>query len=408
MKILNLFSFLLVSVVLFINPFFKYFENVFGFLRINISSLYLIILSIILIIYFIFFNVKNNRFLFKNNFDKKFVFFIGIVFFILIYVSFISILYFPFKFDLVGIKNYLIRFSDSILKYWVFSIIGFTLLDVFYDKLKKNIIKFYWIILTLVYLYFTFTNQYGFFIRLDGKAIYILLADSYMMLSILVISFQKNILYKSLILLTSIIVLFILKSRAALFVFVLVYLIIFLLRYRGALILFSCLLVSTLIYYDLINLILENSSNRMFRFFISGQDSSLSTRSVIFNEEINKIKYNFGWILGDYLGDYEFNKGSMGRYIHNYFSFLRQFGVFPFLLFSVSIIYLYLKTSVNYIRNRNKKVLEFIFVYTTVYLIQIIVARSFLSAYIWVSLTLIPIYFYSSKYFKNDININAS
>ncbi|MGB1932078.1 MAG: hypothetical protein ACPHL8_03415 [Flavobacteriales bacterium] len=408
MKILNLFSFLLVSVVLFINPIFKYFENVFGFLRVNISSLYLIILSIILIIYFIFFNIKNNRFLFKNNFDNKFVFFIGLVFSILIYVTFISILYFPFKFDLVGIKNYLIRFSDSILKYWVFSIIGFTLLDVFYDKLKKNIIKFYWIILTLVYLYFTFTNQYGFFIRLDGKAIYILLADSYMMLSILVISFQKNILYKSLILLTSIIVLFILKSRAALFVFVLVYLIIFLLRYRGALILFSCLLVSTLIYYDLINLILENSSNRMFRFFISGQDSSLSTRSVIFNEEINKIKYNFGWILGDYLGDYEFNKGSMGRYIHNYFSFLRQFGVFPFLLFSVSIIYLYLKSSVNYIRNRNKKVLEFIFVYTTVYLIQIIVARSFLSAYIWVSLTLIPIYFYSSKYFKNDININAS
>ena len=133
-----------------------------------------------------------------------------------------------------------------------------------------------------------------------------------------------------------------------------------------------------------------------------------STRSVIFNEEINKIKYNFGWILGDYLGDYEFKKGNMGRYIHNYFSFLRQFGVFPFLLFSVSIIYLYLKTSVNYIRNRNKKVLEFIFVYTTVYLIQIIVARSFTSAYIWVSLTLIPIYFYSSKYFKNDININAS
>jgi len=352
--------------------------------------------------------VKNKRFLFKNNFDKKFIFFIGLVFFILIYVSFISILYFPFKSDLVGIKNYLIRFSDSILKYWVFSIIGFTLLDVFYDKLKKNIIKFYWIILTLVYLYFTFTNQYGFFIRLDGKAIYILLADSYMMLSILVISFQKKILYKSLILLTSIIVLFILKSRAALFFFVLVYLIIFLLRYRGALILFSCLLVSTLIYYDLINLILENSSNRMFRFFISGQDSSLSTRSVIFNEEINKIKYNFGWILGDYLGDYEFKKGNMGRYIHNYFSFLRQFGVFPFLLFSVSIIYLYLKTSVSYIRNRNKKVLEFIFVYTTVYLIQIIVARSFTSAYIWVSLTLIPIYFYSSKYFKNDININAS
>jgi hypothetical protein len=408
MKILNFFSFFLLSVVLFINPFFKYFENVFNFFRLNISSLYLIILSVILIIYFLIFNVENNRFIFKYNFDKKLIFFSGLVFFILIYISFLSIFYLPFKLDLVGVKNYLIRISDSILKYWIFSIIGFTLLDVFYDKLKRNIIKFYWTVLTVLYLFFTFTNPNGFFIMLDGNAIYILLADSYVMLSILIISFQKNILHKSLILLLSILVLFILKSRAAIFVFILVYLMVFLLSHRKALILFSFLLVFVLIYFDLINLIIDNSSNRMFRFFISGQDSSLSSRSIIFHEQIDKINNNFGWILGDYLGDYDNEKGSLGRYIHNYFSFLRQFGIIPFFFFSFSIIYLYFKTFVNYLKNRNNKVLEFIFVYTSVFLIQIIVARSFLSAYIWVSLTLIPIYFYSSKYFKNDNNINAS
>ena len=153
---------------------------------------------------------------------------------------------------------------------------------------------------------------------------------------------------------------------------------------------------------------MENASNRMFRFFISGQDSSLTTRESILQDGFKELSYQFNWIIGDFLGDYDKNNDSLGGYIHNYLSFLRQFGVIPFFIFSLLLLFLYAKLSLNYLLNRKNKILEFLFVYTTIFFLQIIVARSFTSAYIWISLTAIPLYFYSSKYVKDDINTNAS
>ncbi|MEE3038091.1 MAG: hypothetical protein VX344_06705, partial [Bacteroidota bacterium] len=121
-----------------------------------------------------------------------------------------------------------------------------------------------------------------------------------------------------------------------------------------------------------------------------------------------ELSYQFNWLIGDFLGDFNKNNDSLGGYIHNYLSFLRQFGIIPFFTFSIVIIFLYTKLLLNYLLNKKIKILEFLFVYTSIFLLQIIVARSFTSAYIWISLTAIPLYFYSSKYVKDDINTNAS
>ena len=408
MRSLNNILFFIVSIILFVNPLFKYFENVFGFVRINISALSFVTIAITLFLYFLIFSVRKNRFITAFRFKKPLFIFYGLIVFLLIYVTCVSLINIPLKIDYVGAKNYLLRFSDSILKYWAFAMSGLVVIDLLINKMKAKIIQFYWFVLTITYLYFTLTNNLGFSITLDGNAVYILLADAYMMLSVIVLTFQKNVFRKTLILLVAFLVMFALNSRAALFLFILVYALIYSLNHRKVLFLFLAFMTFIFMYFNVYDLIMENASNRMFRFFITGQDSSLTTRGSIFQDGFKELSYQFNWIIGDFLGDYDKNNDSLGGYIHNYLSFLRQFGIIPFFIFSLLLLFLYAKLSLNYLLNRKNKILEFLFVYTTIFFLQIIVARSFTSAYIWISLTAIPLYFYSSKYVKDDINPNAS
>ena len=408
MRSLNNILFFLVSIILFVNPLFKYFENVFGFVRINISALSFVTIAITIFLYFLIFTARKNRFITAFKFKNPLLIFYGLILFLLIYVTCVSLINIPLKIDYVGAKNYLLRFSDSILKYWAFAMSGLVVIDLLINKMKAKIIQFYWFVLTITYLYFTLTNNLGFSITLDGNAVYILLADTYMMLSVIVLTLQKNVFRKTLILLVALLVMFALKSRAALFLFILVYALIYSLNHRKVLFLFLAFMTFIFMYFNVYDLIIENASNRMFRFFITGQDSSLTNRGSIFQDGFKELSYQFNWIMGDFLGDYDKNNDSLGGYIHNYLSFLRQFGVIPFFIFSLLLLFLYAKLSLNYLLNRKNKILEFLFVYTTIFLLQIIVARSFTSAYIWISLTAIPLYFYSSKYVKYDINTNAS
>ena len=100
------------------------------------------------------------------------------------------------------------------------------------------------------------------------------------------------------------------------------------------------------------------------------------------------------WILGRFMGDVEKNFGDRGDYIHNYLSFWRQFGLLPFIIFCYLVSTNFLKLFFHY--KSNSKVNElgnFLFYFTLFCLLQIILARSFVFSYIWLSIGGIISYF---------------
>ena len=134
----------------------------------------------------------------------------------------------------------------------------------------------------------------------------------------------------------------------------------------------------------------------MIRLIFGSYDLSQSVRQNQLDAGIEDL--SSVWILGDFMGDIDENFGLRGNYIHNYLSFWRQFGFIPFLAFVVILLGCSFKIFKYWIANKDVNGLPlFLFCFTVFALLEIILARSFVYPYIWMSIGGINAYFNYDK-----------
>ena len=98
------------------------------------------------------------------------------------------------------------------------------------------------------------------------------------------------------------------------------------------------------------------------------------------------------------MGHIDKNFGKSGDYIHNYLSFWRQFGIIPFISLVLILFFCCFKIFKYWIYEKKVEgVPLFLFHFTLFALLEIIVARSFVSSYIWLGIAGISTYFNTRK-----------
>ena len=384
LKINERLSLLFLFIALTIRPLYKYCEYVLNFPRVNITLFY-----IILLIAFVLTNIYYSKSKFRRGTFNTF--------WLLLMVTFIQICSFPTVVNYAnnGLHIYLFVIAQTTVQYWLFWFVGTNIAIIWSNKKFWKIMSYIWVLLASVIIWNAWSN-YVFAIIVEGANIYLMLADSFAVLSIFILCKLDNRKKELLLILIVSICLFALLSRAALYCFIITS-VIFL--YKKNKILSLCLITSLVAFLFLNLNNNEITDNRMVRLIFGAYDISQSTRQNQLDAGIEDL--SSVWILGDFMGDVDDNFGLRGNYIHNYLSFWRQFGFIPFLAFAVILLGCSFKIFKYWIANKEVKELPlFLFCFTLFALLEIVLARSFVHPYIWMSIGGINAYFNYSK--KND------
>ena len=366
-------------VALAIRPVYKYCEHMFDFPRINFTLIFVFLFLLLICI---------NIYFFKTSIIEKY----PISFLLLLLVSLIQIISFPWAVDYSSNGNhiYLTTISRTIIQYWLFWFVGIHIVKIFDNRLFWKIIYCLWFLTSLIIILNALSNII-FALILEGKNIYIMLGDSFAALSILVLCKTKKIKFQTFIIFISSVCLFALWSRASLYSFVIISLYLLYKKSKNLFLLFITIAISFIIYFVQEDI----RTYRMTRILFGSDDLSSSMRED--QLEIGLQDLSETWILGRFMGDVDKNFGLEGDYIHNYLSFWRQFGIVSFTIFCYVNLSNFIKLY-SFIRNKKGRLNEiesFLFYFTLFCLIQIIVARSFVSSYVWLSMGAIPAYLHS-------------
>lgn len=367
-------AFLFIS--LLFAPLYKYCENVLFFPRINISILYIIIF-LILVLYNIYYIDQKGREGIWGSFGLLFM------------ISLIQIASYPWAITYMndGTYNYLTIISKTIIQAWLFWFAGLYIEEIFNRDRFWKFTSFLWLIFVFIIISNALYNT-SFLIILNGNLIYLMLADSFAILSIFILCKNKNYKFQLLIIILSIICLFALWSRASLYCYMLT---IFLFLFKNRNIYLGMIITLFFIFMYTNNDMANLADDRMIRLLYGIYDKSQSMRADHLSQGIEDLKEV--WILGSFMGDIEKNFGLKGNYIHNYLSFWRQYGFLPFIIF-ISLIIPVVYKSINYwiFEKKPKEVPLFLFYFTFFCLLEIILARSFVNSYIWLSISGISSY----------------
>ena len=366
-------------IALFFNPIYKYCENMLEFPRINITAIYIIILILLIMV-----SLYSYKDFFENVPSSSFI--------LLIMVSLIQLISFPWAIDYVhdGANSYFKVIARTIIQYWLFWFAGLYIHKIWKNDRFWKIMLILWFFASCLIISNALSNNI-FAIILSGKPIYLLLGDSFAILSIFILCKADTNKKQFFIIALSSICLFALFSRASLYCFIAT--ILFFLYKKNKLLLIGTICVSAIF---MINSIDDIANDRMFRVFSGSFDKSQQMRS----EQLNKGLEDLSdvWILGSFMGDLEENFGVKGNYMHNYLSFWRQFGIVPFLIFLSIIIPYILKTFYYWQKSYKNSGFLFLLFYLLVFsFLEIVLARAFLTPYIWLSLSSLYVYFKSEK-----------
>lgn len=367
-------------------PICKYFEYAWGSTRINITVVSLLIFLIFSFFFLIY--IIKNRFYISNN--KPLL----IISILLLYLTFLQLINYPYLIEYKDI--FLKTISNTIIHYWVLFIIGVYIFSLLDSNTFKIMIVISWIISFLIMGYFCLANEKGFYLILNEAPIYLMLADSFAILSILTICIIKKHILKVVLFFLSTIILFALFSRASLYCFICIF-IIYLLRKNKKTLIFIIILLTILVsQIDIFETLQISKEDRMLKLLYTIGDNSRKERKVLFKEGLESIKHH--WVTGDYMGDVIEHNGRKGNYIHNYLSFLRQFGIIPFIIFCFITLYFYIRSTIEYLFRKISKNFEFVFLYFTFVFLEIVVARSFVTPYIWLAISASAVYFSNKQY----------
>ena len=349
-------------------PLIKYFEYVLNFPRINITAIYTIIFLATLSLNLYYYNKP-----FKDGIFSSF--------WLLVMVSIIQIISFPWVVDYTndGLHTYLTLISRTILQYWLFWFVGIHIYQIWNRDAFWRIMFFLWLFLASLIIYSALSNKV-FAIILNGQPIYLMLADSFAILSLFMLCKTKNSTGQILIILITTICLFALFSRASLYCFVLTAILFLYKQNKG----FMLLILTTLFLLLFLGTNDEIAGNRMLRMFYGAEDLSATMRQDHMEKGLDALSST--WFLGDFMGDIKQHFGKTGYYMHNYLSFWRQFGIVPFIAFSVILIFGSIRILKVWLKSEKlNQVHLFLFHFTVFALSEIIVARSFVTPYIWLS-----------------------
>ena len=356
--------FLFLSSFIVFQPILKYFEYVLDFQRINFSFFIVFLFSMYLISI-------------SRDITNRYSFNLFLSFWILIFVSGIQIISMPWAiyYGLEGSIDYLKVISKTLFCYWMFWFSGLHIKSMLDSRNARVFFTASWI-LTLALIFVSALNNDIFRLILEGEPIYLMLADCFAVLSIFMLIYNKK--FDLLIILLSSLALFALWSRASLYSFLIIIILYMFKEHR----LKTLLLLLLGIYF--LDSFLMFKEDRMFVIIFGGFDTSQSIREKFFHMGLNEIK--MVWPFGNFMGDVNSNYGRVGTYIHSYLSFLRQFGLIPFLALSVLVITCYFKIIRLWLFNGNRNI-NFLFYFTTFILVEILFARSYLHSFLWMGLS---------------------
>ena len=377
-----------------LKPILKYYEwHQYGF-RVNFSIIFsaltlLALTDVIIKLSVKKFKVNLNLYSFLPVFS---LFLIGSI----MLVSYPRIMSFPIQ----NIQEYFLEYlSSAFISSFMFFLSGFFILNLIQKSTMKRVFLFFWLLYSTVILINTNFEQNIFQSTIEILLInpnYLMMADAYVLLSFILISGIKGISLRVLTIIFSTFCLFLLKSRASLYTFVVLNIIVLVIHERRVLWFGLLLFLGSFFFFDWSQFLRLNADNRMFRLLTFGLDRSSQERGDIFLTGLNSIKEN--WFLGDYMGDVLYRM-KPGKYLHNVLSFWRQFGLLPFLLITFNLIYIYFKLFVLFIRKKWNSKIEFTFFYSIYCLLLILFARSFVFSEFWIVFSLIPslIYAHTNK-----------
>ena len=391
--LLELITLIYLSIEVFFRPIIKYFEwHQEGF-RINISIIYASLLGIALIE--IFLKIHSKKLIIPKDISQS------LAVFLMVFIGLYQVFHFPYitSHPIYRIQDFfLFYFAESFVRGALYLISGFYLIRIFNRNNLYYIFLIFWLVFTIVIFIYTdykstlFNSSIE--VSLENNN-YLMMSDAYAMLSFFIIAHHRKLLFRISLIVVAFMCLYFLKSRASLYMFLFMNIMgLILINKRFLWLLFFGGIIS-LFSYDWNEFFRLNSNNRMIRLATFGQDTSAKVRTSILSSGLKEIKDN--WLWGQFMGDVLIEKNT-GTYIHNFFSYLRQFGFFPFLILIVVLVRNYLKLMYSVYKKQWNKPMEFIFLFGIHCLVLSLFARSFLYSGIWMFCSAIPTLYHSKSW----------
>ena len=388
-NILRLLSLFFLLTELVIKPIFKYYEYHQDGFRLNFSVIFSIIVLLAIIEGVIY--LKSKKINIRTNLSHSLPLLNLSIIYLIVIISFPNIIALPiYRIEIF----YFEYFSMLVISSFLFYMSGFYILDILNKKRFRAIFFYAWILYTVVVLLNTSFELKYFSSTIDidlANPNYIMMSDAYALLSIIVVPYTRNLLYRLILLGISSLTLYFLMSRASLYSFVFLNFLVLMIIDKRVFWSIIFFFVASIFFINWEQFIRLNSDNRMFRLITFGNDLSQNSRQTIFKTGLDAIHNN--WFFGQYMGDVIMRKNT-GTYIHNIFSVWRQFGLIPFLLIFINIIYIFLKFYLHSLRAKiwNSEQ-QFVFILSAYCLVLFLFARSFLFSEIWIVFSLLPTYF---------------
>lgn len=281
-------------------------------------------------------------------------------------------------------KSYL---NETNLFYIIYIFSGFLLayhykyLSFFFQKSKYTII----ISSSLGILIFLILISNNSLVNIINRSIfkeisisYQLVADLLCILSFLTIAKYHKSKITFLNFIITIIILFILSSRSSILFYILTILLFLIYTKNIKTIVFSfifIILFSNFFYDSIISFYKQDARITKLLTFDTKDEISINQRNIML--EKNLLDINENWFTGNLYGEFNTFKKS-GTYIHNYLSYLQNFGFLPFVIFNILLLrisYFILIKKDDSFDNR------FIFLIFTFTLLSILFTRSYAAMY---------------------------
>ena len=388
-NILRLLSLFFLLTELVIKPIFKYYEYHQDGFRLNFSVIFSVIVLLALIEGVIY--LKSKKINIRTNLSHSLPLLNLSIIYLIIIISFPYIIALPiYRIEIF----YFEYFSMLVISSFLFYMSGFYILDILNKKRFRAIFFYAWILYTIVVLLNTSFELKYFSSTIDidlANPNYIMMSDAYALLSIIVLPYTRNLMYRLILLGISSFTLYFMMSRASLYSFVFLNFLVLMIIDKRVFWSIIFFFMASIFFINWEQFIRLNSDNRMFRLITFGNDLSQNSRQTIFKTGLDAIYNN--WFFGQYMGDVIVRKNT-GTYIHNIFSVWRQFGLIPFLLILINIIYIFLKFYLHSLRAKSwNSEQQFVFILSAYCLVLFLFARSFLFSEIWIVFSLLPTYF---------------
>lgn len=205
---------------------------------------------------------------------------------------------------------------------------------------------------------------------------YLVLGDLFSIISIYLIVNSNDDKKKVVLFIASISSLMFINSRSSLFIFIIssVVYFLFLSKHKGGLafkLITGLLICTSLLFLFKADFLDSFQSTRIFTLLSGEFDKSSYERDLLYEYGMASIKSNF--FTGDLASQIELS--NIGGYIHNVFSYWRQYGLIVFLfIISISIL-----SMVYFYKNKNHQY----FSMASFVVLSLFISRSFLVPYIW-------------------------